>query len=153
MLKKTVTYKDFNDNPQEDTYYFNLSKSELVELEVEYKEGFGETLQRLIETNDQKSLIAEFKKLILMSYGVKSEDGKRFMKSDELRADFAQTAAYQELFMELAFNDGAAADFIKGIVPAEMSAEMDKAIEAETKARDITPQLPPPATGATSVDI
>jgi hypothetical protein len=81
--------------------------------------------------------------LILLSYGVKSEDGKRFIKSDELRAEFSQTAAYQDMFMELAFNDGAAADFIKGIVPADMSVEMDKAIASNTN--KVVPQLPPPA--------
>jgi hypothetical protein len=142
MLKKTIKYLDFNGNEQEDTYYFNLAKAELVELEVQYKAGFGETLQRLVEANDQKALIAEFKSLILLSYGVKSDDGKRFIKNDELRAEFSQTAAYQEMFMELAFNDGAAADFIKGIVPADMSVEMDKAIASNTNT--VVPQLPPP---------
>jgi len=138
MLKRTIKYEDFDGNPVEEEFYFNLSKSELIELEVQYQKGLSETLQDIIKANDTKSLVAEFKKLVLLSYGQKSLDGKRFIKSDELRDEFSQSLAYDSLFMELATDDKAAADFIQGIVPRDLSDAIAKARTEET------PGLPPP---------
>lgn len=126
MLKREIKYENFDGNEVTDTYYFNLTRSEMIELEVGYKDGLEAALRRIIETNDRQKLIAEFKNLVLLSYGVKSDDGKRFIKSDQLREEFTQTPAYDALFMELATNDDAAATFIKGIVPKDFSKEMDK---------------------------
>lgn len=127
MLKRTIRYEDFDGNTVTEDFYFNLSKSELIELEVQYEKGLADTLQDIVKENDAKNLIAEFKKLVLLSYGVKSEDGKRFIKSDALREEFAQTPAYDALFMELATNDEAAANFIQGVVPKDMGAAIEKA--------------------------
>lgn len=124
MLKREITYEDFDGNKQTDTFYFNLTRSEMIELEVGYKDGLEAVLRRIIETNDRQKLIAEFKNLVLLAYGVKSEDGKRFIKSDQLREEFTQTPAYDSLFMELATNDDAAATFIKGIVPKDFAKEL-----------------------------
>jgi hypothetical protein len=124
MLKRNVTYEDFNGNEVTDTFYFNLSKAELVEFEYKYENGFAATIESIVEAKDNKTLISIFKDLILEAYGQKSEDGKRFIKNDKLREEFAQTAAYSELFMELAINDKAASDFISGIVPKDMSASI-----------------------------
>lgn len=126
MLKRDVTYEDFDGEKATETFYFNLTKSEIVELEVAYDGGLQAALLRIVKTNDRKNLVAEFKRIILLSYGQKSEDGKRFIKSDELREAFSQTAAFDALFIELATNDDAAATFLKGIVPKEFSQEMDK---------------------------
>lgn len=131
MLKRDVTYEDFDGETCTEAFYFNLSKSELIELEVGYKEGLQEALQRIIKTNDRKQLIEEFKRIILRAFGVKSDDGKRFVKSDELREAFSQTAAYDSLFIELATNDKAAATFIKGIMPKDLAMEVEKAETAE----------------------
>lgn len=141
MLKRTVKYTDFNDQQVEEVLYFNLTKAELLELEVSESDGFGEGLQRIIAAKDNKALVAEFKRIILASYGKKSEDGKRFIKSKELREEFEQTAAYSELFMELATDDKAAADFIRGIIPSDMSANVD--MEMKTAANNILPPPPP----------
>ena len=126
MLKRQITFEDFNGDKCTETHYFNLSKAELVEMEVIYKEGFEVHVQRIIESKDNAALIKEFKDIILMSYGEKSADGKKFVKNDELREAFSQTAAYQELFIELATKDGAADDFIIGVVPKELSQQMDQ---------------------------
>jgi len=126
MLKRDITYEDFDGETITEGFYFNLTKSEIIELEVGYEGGLEAALQRIIKTDDKKSLVAEFKKIILMSFGVKSEDGKRFIKSEELRTAFSQTAAFDSLFMELATNDESAAIFIKGIVPKDFAKEMDK---------------------------
>ena len=126
MLKRDITYEDFDGEKVTETFYFNLTKTEIVELEVGYDGGLQAALQRIIKADDRKTLVAEFKKIVLLSYGKKSDDGKRFIKSDELREEFSQTAAYDSLFMELATNDDSAATFIKGIVPKDFAREMDK---------------------------
>jgi hypothetical protein len=144
MLKRTITYEDFNDNQITEDFYFNMSKSELVELEVSYEKGFGETLQAIIEAKDHKQLITEFKKLILMAYGVKSPDGKRFIKNDELREEFSQTAAYNALFMELATDENAAASFIQAVIPKDMAAQIVVAESTSAAPVQDSPALPPP---------
>jgi hypothetical protein len=134
MLKKKITFTDFNDEEVEETHYFNLSKSELVEMEVSYGNvGFEQHMQRIIEANDRKALVKEFKELILMAYGEKSEDGKRFIKNDEIREAFSQTAAYQELFLELATKDDVAVEFIVGILPKDMHEEAQALVKAMPK--------------------
>lgn len=141
MLKRNITYEDFNGETVTDVFYFNMAKSELVEMEMSALNGFSKSLARIIETKDAKSLIDEFKKLILLSYGEKSDDGKRFVKNDALREAFSQTAAYQSLFMELATNDKAAAEFIQGILPKDMS---DEVLKSQTAAK-LSVLPPPPA--------
>ena len=120
MLKKTIKYKDFNGNEREEDFYFNLMQSEIAELELSTVGGFTESIQKIIQTQDGPEIIKQFKKIILKSYGEKSADGKRFIKSDELSESFSQTNAYSELFMELATDDEAASAFINGIVPDEL---------------------------------
>lgn len=127
MLKRSITYEDFNGETTTDIFYFNISKPELIELEVEVDQGFTNWLQQIIETKEKKGLIEQFKRIILLAYGEKTPDGKRFVKSDELREQFSQTAAYQTLFMELATDDDAAAAFLKGVLPNDMVAELEKA--------------------------
>lgn len=132
MLKKTVKFTDFNGDVQEETLYFNLSSPELIELEVSMPGGMKATMERIIEAKDAKALIVEFKRLILAAYGQKSEDGRSFVKTPALAEAFSQTAAYQALFMELATNEIAAAEFVTGVLPSELIPQ-DK------------PLLPPPA--------
>lgn len=120
MLKKTIKYNDFNGNEREEDFYFNLMQSEIAELELSTVGGFTESIQKIIQTQDGPEIIKQFKKIILKSYGEKSADGKRFIKSDELSEAFSQTNAYSELFMELATDDEAASAFINGIVPDEL---------------------------------
>lgn len=126
MLKKTITYSDYNGNSRTEDFYFNLTKTELMKMEMSTTGGLGEMVKRIVEAQDTPALIKIFEDLILKAYGVKSLDGKRFEKSDELSIAFAQTEAYDQLFMELATDADAAAKFINGIVPAEMAKELPK---------------------------
>ena len=121
MLKREIKYTDFDGNKASDTFYFNITKSEIVELEVERDGGMEGYIKRIINAEDNHALVAEFKKIILLAYGQKSPDGKRFIKTDQLREEFSQTAAFDELFIELATKDGAAADFFIGVLPADVS--------------------------------
>lgn len=127
MLKHTMTYTDFNDEKVTETLYFNLSKPELLEYEADYEGGIEKVLQNIIDAQDKKTLILEFKKIILLSYGVKTPDGKRFIKTDEDRIAFEQTAAYQQLFMDLATDDKLAAEFVNGVIPKDLREEVEKA--------------------------
>ena len=139
MLTKTVKYTDYNGNERTETLNFHLTKAEIAEMELSMPGGMSVTIQRIIEAQDTKELIAIFKDLLLRSYGVKSPDGRRFIKNDELREEFSQTEAYSEMFMELATDAKAASDFVNGIIPADMQEQlknmpedMKKQIEAAT---------------------
>lgn len=124
MLSKNIKYTDYNGVEREEKFLFNLSKAELMEMEMGTVGGLTEMIQKIIETQDQPSIIKIFKELILKAYGEKSADGKRFVKVDNeghpLSTAFSQTEAYSVLFMELATDDVAAANFIKGIIPGDI---------------------------------
>ncbi len=126
MLKKSITFEDFNDQTVTEDHYFHLSKADLVELEVSHRGGLKGWITRIVETEDGKALVEEFKKLILWAYGKKSEDGRRFIKNEELRQEFESSPAYESLFMELVTDADAAAEFVNGIVPKGLGKDMEK---------------------------
>lgn len=126
MLKKTITYEDLNGNEVSEDFYFNLSKSELVEEELKNEGGFEAYLKRIINSRDGKVIIEEFKKLILMTYGVRSEDGKRFIKNDQVREEFSQSLAFDKLFFELCTDSEAGAAFVNGIVPKDLAQTVER---------------------------
>ena len=124
MLKRTITYTDYNGTERTEDFYFNLTKAELMEMEMSINGGLAEMIQHIVKAQDAPSIIKIFKDLVFKAYGEKSLDGKRFVKSEEISNAFAQTEAYSILFMELATDDEAAAAFINGIVPADMSKQL-----------------------------
>lgn len=126
MLKKTIEYTDYNDVKRKEDFYFNLTKAEIMEMELSTTGGLAEMIQKIIDTQDTPQIIKLFKELVLKAYGEKSADGKRFIKNDEVRDGFAQTEAYSELFMELATDANAAAAFVNGIVPKDLEVPKDK---------------------------
>ena len=117
MLKKTITYTDYNGVERTEDFLFNLSEAELIEMELSRAAGLSATLKRIVDAQDTASIIKEFKDILFKSYGEKSDDGKRFVKSKALSEAFSQTEAYSKLFMELATNADAAAEFINGLMP------------------------------------
>ena len=125
MIKKTVTYTDYNEVERTENFYFNLSKAEVLEMEMSTAGGMAESIQKIIDAKDMPAIIRVFKDLVLKAYGVKSDDGRRFMKTkpDGTRYadDFKETEAYSQIFMELATDADAAAKFINGIVPADLA--------------------------------
>jgi hypothetical protein len=128
MYTKTITFTDYDGNERTETFYFNLSKAELTEMELSINGGLKNMLQKIIETKDQSKLVSSFKELIIKSYGEKSADGRRFIKNQELVDNFVQTEAYSDLFMTLATNAEEAIAFVTGIVPKDMQPD-EKAIE------------------------
>lgn len=116
MISQTITYTDVNGLSRTETFWFNLSRAELIELDAEVG-GLEERIQKLSETSDQAGIIKFFKTLILRSYGVKSDDGRRFIKSEDLSNGFYQTDAYSELLWNLLGDTNKAVEFFNGIVP------------------------------------
>lgn len=120
MLKKTITYTDYNGSERTEDFYFNLSKAEVMEMEMSTNGGLAEMITRIVAAQDSPAIIKIFKELVLKAYGEKSPDGKRFVKSDEIATAFSHTEAYSQLFMELATDADAAGKFVNGIVPGDM---------------------------------
>lgn len=129
MLKRTIKYTDYKGNERTEDFYFNMSKAELAEMELTTDGGMTDYIDKIIKASDQAQIVMLFKELILKSYGEKSEDGRRFVKSKEISEAFSQTEAYSILFMELASDADKAAEFVNGIVP-ELTEEEKKAAEA-----------------------
>lgn len=122
MLKKTITYTDYNGLERTENYYFNLTETEIMEMEVGTVGGLAEMITKIVEAKDAPAIMKTFKDLILKAYGEKSLDGKRFEKKNgQLAEAFAETEAYSILFMELVTDANKAADFINAIVPANLS--------------------------------
>ena len=129
MITKTITYTDYNGLERTEKFYFNLSEVELSDGDI------YDTLVKITNTGDPQTLLGLFKKIILAAYGEKSEDGRRFIKNDEIRSAFSQTEAYSKLFMELATDDTKGAEFVNGILPASLAAKVSEetpAIESST---------------------
>lgn len=126
MLKKTITYTDYDGNERKEDFYFNLNKAEIMEMEMSTSGGMAEMLQKIVDSQDAPAIIKAFKELVLKSYGQKSPDGKRFIKNDTLREEFEQTEAYSQIFMELATNAEEAAKFVNGIIPNDVAKELPK---------------------------
>ena len=136
MFKHTIKYTDYNGVEREETFLFNLSKAELMEMEMGTTGGLAEMIKKIINTQDTPSIMEMFKKIILKAYGEKSADGKRFIKispdGTPLSQAFAETEAYSELYMELVSNADSAAKFVNAIIPKEVS-EQAAAMPQEEK--------------------
>ena len=124
MYNKTVTYKDYKGNTRTEDFYFNLNKAELVELELSAKGGLTVMMDRIIAAQDNATLFKIFKDLVSKSYGVLSDDGRKFVKNQEVLDDFMQTEAYSIIFSELATNAEAAAEFFNNVIPQNLAKEL-----------------------------
>ena len=148
MLKKTITYPDYVGREWTEDFYFSLTKTELTEMEVSAEGGMLNLMNNIVKAVDRKKLYYLIKEIIVKSYGEKSSDGKRFVKSKEMAEAFTQTAAYDVLFMELVNDDVKAAEFITGILPSDLAA---KVTETDLKESNPLDALPTKVTEATEV--
>lgn len=142
MLKKTITYTDYDGVERTEDFFFNLTKAEVAEMELSNYGGMERLIQQISMTQDRKRLVELFKDIILKSYGEKSPDGRRFVKSKELSEAFSQTEAYSELFMQLATDAEAASKFINGVLPQTTDATPEQVAKAQEQAKammDATP--------------
>lgn len=153
MYAKTIKYTDYNGNEREETFYFNLSKAEIIDLEWRTPGGLENHFKQMMQRLNGQELADTFKMLIQKSYGVKDAEGRRFIKNPEVLANFVETEAYSELYIQLATDDKAAAEFVNGIFPkdvveaAKKQKEMaDKAglklVDTSTPAQPANPNVP-----------
>lgn len=124
MIKKTITYTDFNGGERTEDFYFHLTKAEITKMEMSVNGGMAERIQRIVSAQDQPAIIEVFEDLIKKSYGVKTPDGRGFVKRKEDLEAFMATEAYSQLFMELATDADAAQKFVNGIIPADLSKQI-----------------------------
>lgn len=118
MIKKTIAYTDYNGNQRKEDFWFNLTKAEVARMEMSTEGGMAEMINRIVAAQDVPSLISVFEEMIQKSYGVKTPDGRGFVKRKEDLENFMATEAYSELFMELVTDADAAAKFLNGIIPS-----------------------------------
>ena len=131
MLAKPITYTDYNGVERTETFYFNLSQAELIDMQLGGKDGlYSHKLQKMIDNHDAAAIVGTIKEFVLKSYGEKTDDGKRFIKSPEISEAFMQTEAYSQLITELLSDDAKSSEFILGIMPQALReaavAEMNK---------------------------
>lgn len=131
MLKKTISYTDFAGNEREEDFYFNLSRTEVVKLQLSVDGGYAEKLTQVSKANKPREIIAYFEDLVKVSYGVRSDDGRRFIKSEEVFNDFKDTEAYSQLFIELLTDADAAAAFVRGVMPQDLVEAANAQIEED----------------------
>ena len=128
MIKKTVTYTDYNGVVRTEPFYFHFTQAEILDMEMSTEGGFAERIQRIIDAKDQTSLLKVIKKFVLDAYGVKSEDGRRFIKSQEVKDAFVECPAYSEIYMELLTDDEVAAEFVNKVIPDDMQDRFAKMV-------------------------
>lgn len=138
MLKKTVTYTDYNGVERTETFYFHYTEAEILDMEMSTEGGFAERIQKIIDAKDQVSLMKLIKKFVIDAYGIKSEDGKRFIKNDKVKTEFLESPAYSKIWMELVMDDEVAADFVNNVIPSDMKGTLEGLIKAkEAKAATV----------------
>lgn len=131
MLKKTITYRNLDGDELTEDFYFNLSLSEITRMELVEDGSLGEKLKRIVAQGKGREIIETFEWLLETAYGVRSENGKYFKKSPELFKEFQYSDAYSVLFLELVTNAGAASEFVKGIMPADIEEKARLMSEAQ----------------------
>lgn len=148
MLKKTVQYTDFDGNDRTEELYFNLTQTELVEMAMELPDGIADSVGsdptkidenaaavKLMEALGDKGVLSFIKNLLLKSYGIKSEDGRRFEKSEKISTEFSQTLAFDTILMDLMSNDVEAANFVNNVIPSKL-------VDKINNGKNNTPALP-----------
>lgn len=130
MHKEIITYNDLNDVQRTEEFYFDLSKPEIVKMQASAKGGYDVQLRSIAASLDGAKIMDFFENFIAKSYGVKSEDGRRFMKSEEISRSFMETPAYEVLFEKLVTDDKYAADFVNAVMRSKGSAPVPVATTA-----------------------
>lgn len=142
MLKQDITYTDLDGNRVTETFYFHMNKMEVLELEVEFPGGLGEYLRRIKDANDGKKILAAFREVIGRTIGRRSEDGKHFIKNDQIRDEFMGSDAYSELIFHLATDAKAGAEFMNAVVPGDLQQSVERLVASQ--AQDTPGWEPPP---------
>lgn len=133
MLKKTYTYIDFNGTERTEDFYFNLNEAEIMDMQLTTVGGLTELVDSIIKAKEGPAIAKLFKDLVLKSYGKKSADGKRFEKSQAIRDEFEQSPVFPKIYMELALDDAAGANFVNGILPSDLAQKVQGELAKQNK--------------------
>lgn len=133
MIKKTIKYTDYNGDEREEDFYFNLTKAEIMEMQLNQDGGLAAKIQEIVKAKDVPAIIRVFKDLLTKSYGKKSDDGRFFVKNAKLREEFEESPAFSEIYMELATDADKASEFVNGIIPPQLKEQMNKPAIADKK--------------------
>lgn len=154
MLKREITYETFDGDQVTEVFYFNLTKTELVELQTSVEGGMEKLLQSIVESQDTKKMLEQFKNIVLRAYGERSEDGKRFIKNEKLQEEFSQTAAYDALMSEFFTDEEALITFVRGVMPTGLGDQVAEVMKsnpalamvqaADASAKSPVSPIPPP---------
>lgn len=120
MLKKTITYENFDGQTITEDLFFNISKNEVLQMELQTPGGYSAKIREMFNKKDTPTIMKNMEEIVLNAYGIKSADGRTFLKNDKIREEFKSSAAYQELMFGLLTDADAAVAFIKGIMPVEI---------------------------------
>lgn len=126
MYKKTITYEDYDGNKRTEDFFFSLTTAELTKMQMSVEGGYAAMIDKMVKAQDMRSLINAIEDIVIKSYGIKSDDGRRFIKNSTITEEFMQTPAYSSLYMELITDENAAADFINKIIPSDLAAKVEK---------------------------
>lgn len=132
MLKKTYTYTDYNGVVRTETFYFHFTEAEILDMEMSAEGGFAERVQKIIDAKDQSALMKVIKNFVIDAYGVKSDDGRRFIKNEEVKTAFVESPAFSDIFMDMVTNDELAAEFVNGVIPDTMKKRFAEIAAAKT---------------------
>lgn len=141
MIKQTITYKDFNGDEHTEDFWFNLSQDELADLAIIEETDLNASFKAIVARNNPKEILSTFREVLLASYGQRSGDGRRFMKSPEISAEFKSTGAWGVLYMRLVTDAAFAAEFVNGLVPAEVASQQASTF-IRPQTRDHQPKAP-----------
>lgn len=151
MIKKTLTYESLDGDPITEDFYFHLSTAEIAKMELTTEGGYASLLQNLVNANNGKQIIEQFDAILKAGYGVRSDDGKRFIKNDQVWAEFYESDAYNVLFMQLISDPDASSQFVRGMLPANFEQEVariqaNKPQDAPVQQNAFETQVPQPST-------
>lgn len=132
MLKKIYTYTDYNGVTRTETFYFHFTEAEILDMEMSAEGGFAERVQKIIDAKDQSALMKVIKNFVIDAYGVKSDDGRRFIKNEEVKTAFVESPAFSDIFMDMVTNDELAAEFVNGVIPDTMKKRFSEIAAAKT---------------------
>ena len=149
MIKKTIEYTDFDGNKRKEDFYFHLTEAEVTDWEMSVEGGLSKALVGIIKSKNIRQIMPIYKSLLIRSYGVKSPDGRRFIKNDEVRDEFVQTQAFSDLYMKLATDLEEGTNFIKGVMPtfdSEIFKNLDAILDSTDDVDEIISKIESSAT-------
>lgn len=146
MYKVDLEHENFDGETVTSTLYFNITKTRLAknlelrdELDEIQKMIGGET--RELTPGEIQKIVNLVEKIMKISYGVRSEDGKRFDQRADRWEEFQQTAAYDAFLYSLFETPSKATEFMVGVMPKDLIRQAEaqiKQVEEANPSKELT---------------